>query len=1188
MHDHVGEQLGNYRVLRLLGRGGSASVYLGEHVYLKSQAALKVLHTQLTDQDATRFVTEAQTLAHLSHPHIVRVLDFAVQDGTPFLVMEHAPHGNLRQRHPPGSLLPIESIVAYVQQVAAALQHAHDQRLLHRDVKPENMLLDARFEVLLGDFGLAMFTPHTLSMSTQSADQPMAGTVSYLAPEQAQGKPRPASDQYALGVVVYEWLCGSRPFSGSPIEIAMQHLTASPPPLHDRVPDLPPVIEEVVLRALAKEPKLRFASVLDFATALKEASLVIPVYVSIPQLDPSRLSVAEPGVRAQDRLASVEPPATTASGPSTGPQELQYATLDIPRPEPVWKVPTVLTPLIGREQLVSDICTLFSRPEVRLLTLLGTGGIGKSRVAIQVANELRYAFADGVCFIPLAKISDPTLVIPAVAQELGIQEQQERPVFEQVKMWLRAKQFLLLLDNFEQVVIAAPLIEELYASCPLLKVMVTSRAVLDVQGEQEFPVPPLALPDLQKLSEDWTISPPAAVTLFVQRAQATLPAFQLTQTNAHAIAEICVRLDGLPLAIELAAARIKLLPPHSLLARLSQRFQVLSSGAQTLPERQQTLRNTLKWSYDLLHNREQQIFRQLSIFVGGCSLEAAEAVCIDLENQETDVLNTVASLIDKSLVQQGELEAEEPRLVLLETVREYGLECLRESGETELMQRAHAEYYLALAERVEPHLRGGGEQLKWLTELNREQENFRAALRWFVESEETELALRLCGALWWYWFMRGNYKEALHWLEAALALPMIGGQTAARAQVLCAAGVMNHTLGELDKAQNLIEESMALYNELGDTRGYAHALQMLAWVHADRGDYTMARNLTEQGLALCRELGDAWNVALGLNDLATIMWVTGDGGAARTLWEECIVLCEELGETWALPRTLYYLAQMELTQGNYDQAVTLFQKAAVIAREMGDMKMLPWLLAMLAEIVRRDDDVQATRLIREGLAIAREMGDLDAISYYQYLIGDIARSKGNAREANEHFREGLSLANKLTIANVTAGKCLLGLARIASTEGRFGEGARLFAAAEERLNLNVDMLPLERTEYEHDLAGIRAKLSKQEFAAAWAEGHAMTLEQVLAVQESVSLSQSLSSGPTAITPPSAMSYPAGLTARELEILRLVAQGMTDAQVAEKLIISPRTVNWHLTSIYGKIGVSSRSAATRYAIEQRLV
>ncbi len=1189
MTDRVGQHLGNYRLLRLLGHGGFADVYLGEHLYLQSLAALKLLHTRLSEEETARFLTEARTLARLSHPHIVRVLDFALHEDFPFLVMDYAPGGSLRQRHPDGSRLQLATIVNYVSQVASALQYAHDQHLIHRDVKPENLLLGAREEVLLADFGLVVLSPASSAGSTQAMEPSLAGTTPYLAPEQLQGHPRPASDQYALGVVVYEWLCGSRPFNGPPLQLAIQQLSTPPASLREQVLDLPPAVEEVVLRALAKEPGQRFARVQDFASALQQAAQ----HVAYPVVPPASAADGSPAARV-----AFGPPAALVLGqgvltPGAGaaPQaerEEQETPADMPSPASLWKVPTTLTPLVGRAQDVAAICALLSRPEVRLLTLLGTGGIGKTRLAIQVANEMRNAFADGVCFIPLAKISDPTLVIPAVAQELGIQEKRERSIFEQVQVWLREKQFLLLLDNFEQVVAAAPFIEELYASCPLLKVIVTSRAVLHVQGEQELPVPPLALPDLRKGPEDWVLSPSAAVTLFVQRAQSTLPTFQLTQANAPVIAEICVRLDGLPLAIELAAARIKLLPPHSLLARLSQRLQVLGSGARTLPERQQTLRNTLKWSYNLLHTGEQRIFRRLSVFVGGCELSAAEAVCADAGDQETDVLNTVASLMDKSLVQQVEQEGEEPRLALLETVREYSLECLHESGETELMQRAHAGYYLALAERVEPHLRGGGEQLKWLTTLNREQENLRAALRWFVESEETELSLRLSGALWWYWYMRGNYNEARHWLEAALVLPKTGRQTAARAQVLAGAGIMTGSLGDLGKAQTFLKESIALYQELGDMRGYAHALQFLAWIPKNQRDYGMARSLIEQGLERCRELGDTWNVGLGLNDLAWVMWVQGDGVAARKLWEECIALCKEIGEKWALPRTLYSLALMVLNQGDYAQAMTLFQEAVAIAREMGDMAMLPVLLANLAEIVRRHDEVQAINLVREGLMLAGEMGDQDTISYFHYLMGDIARSQGNAVQATEHYRESLSLAQKLAMAKATVGRCLLGLARIARTEGRFQEAARLFAAAEKWLNLNVDMHPLERTDYERDMADIHAQLGEKAFAAACAEGHSMTPEQALAARGLAAVPEEVSrlpQAPTIKTPP---TYPAGLTAREMEVLRLVAQGLTDAQVAEQLVISPRTVNFHLTSIYSKLGVSSRSAATRYAIEQHLV
>ncbi|HLJ34211.1 MAG TPA: protein kinase, partial [Ktedonobacteraceae bacterium] len=493
MADRQGQQLGNYRLLRLLGRGGFAEVYLGQHVHLNSQAALKVLLLALNEKDVESFLAEARILASLNHPQIVRVHDFAVEHGTPFLVMEYAANGTLRQRHPQGTLVPSEFIVPYVQQVASALQYAHDQRLIHRDVKPENMLLGSRDEVLLSDFGLAMLSPHTAGHSTKEIKASLAGTTSYMSPEQLQGKPQPASDQYSLGVVVYEWLCGKRPFSGSPIEVAMQHISMPPPPLHEQLPGISPSLEETVMRTLAKDPQQRFASIEDFAVALERAYQ----YTLQP-----RSSFASFG----------------------GSNALQ----DSLKPKPMWKVPSVFTPLIGRDKEIAAICELLKQPEVRLLTLVGTGGIGKSRMSFEVAREMQSYFADGVCFVHLAALREPHLVVPTIAQALGIQEIGAQPILEPVKVALRDKHFLLLLDNFEQVVIGAPVIEELLAVCPHLKVVVTSREVLHLTAEREFPIPPLALPDLSQHSGEEALSEYASVALFMQRAQAVLPTFQLT------------------------------------------------------------------------------------------------------------------------------------------------------------------------------------------------------------------------------------------------------------------------------------------------------------------------------------------------------------------------------------------------------------------------------------------------------------------------------------------------------------------------------------------------------------------------------------------------------------------------------------------------------------------------------------
>ena len=737
MADRVGQQLGNYHLIRFLGRGNFADIYLGEHIHLNTQAAIKVLHGQLANNDVEAFLTEARTIAHLRHPHIVQVLDFGVEDTTPFLVMEYAPGGNLRQRHPKGSQLPLDTIVSYVKQMADALQYAHQEKLVHRDIKPEDMLLGRNLEVLLSDFGIAVVIQSVRSQHAQDA----AGTIAYMAPEQIQANATSASDQYALGVVVYEWLSGDRPFHGLFPEIAIKHTLVPPPPLHEKMPTVPVEVEQVVLKALAKDPQQRFPSIQAFALALEEASKV-------------------------------------ESSGQTSPLPIPDPSADLPHLNTRFNnLPVQLTSFIGREQEVAAVCALLQRPEVRLVTLTGTGGIGKTRLSLQVATELLDSFADGVCFVPLAPVSDPAIVMNTIAHTLGQEHQPLRPHLptehtEYLKAFLHDKHFLLLLDNFEQVVMAAPDLTDLLTACLHLKILVTSRAVLHVQGEHEFMVPPLAVPKGIHLLANEDLSQYAAVALFLERALAIKPDLALTKVNVHAIASICSHLDGLPLAIELAAARIKLLPPRALLQRLTHRLEVLTSGTQNVPARQQTLRNTIAWSYHLLDEAEQRLFRRLSVFVGGCTLEAIEAFCGAFTDGAASALDSVASLIDKSLLQQSEQDDEELRIVMLETIREYGLECLSDSGEEEITRMAHAAYYLALAEEAEPEL-GSPQQAVWLERLEREHDNMRAALHWSIEQGATkqriEIGLRLGGALRRFWTVRGFWSEGQSFLERALA-----------------------------------------------------------------------------------------------------------------------------------------------------------------------------------------------------------------------------------------------------------------------------------------------------------------------------------------------------------------------------------------------------------------------------------
>ena len=843
-----------------------------------------------------------------------------------------------------------------------------------------------------------------------------------------------------------------------------------------------------------------------------------------------------------------------------------------------FNIPSQLTSLVGREQDTAHISALLRRSEVRLSTLVGTGGVGKTRLALAVAAKLYDEFADGVIFISLAPILDHQLVIPTIASILGL----HRETLRDVQHFLQDRHLLLVLDNFEHVARAAPEIEEVLLACPQIKVLITSRAALHILGEHEFPVLPLSLPDLQVLSQ---VSPGdiperyAAIALFIQRTQALLPHFHLTSENVRPIVEICIRLDGLPLAIELAAARIKLLPPQALLARLSQRLSILGERARTVPERQQTLRNTLKWSYDLLNADEQRLFRQMSVFAGGCTLEAITTVCSEEgEDQTSNVFTGVSSLLDHSLIYQLKQESEEPRLTMLETVREYALEYLQEHEEAGDIRRGHALYFLTLAEETALLFMNGGRQLQGLRLLAEEQENLRAALGFLIEHQEVELAVQLSGALWKYWVNRGYFSEGRSWLAAPLALPHSGKRTSARARALCGAGDLALRQGNYHVATALLDESVASYQELGEKRGLAEALLHLGLSLAYAQRFSEARTLIEQSIALSREAEDRWLLGHALDSLSRLTWKQGDIEATRALAEENLQAAPQQGEIRAQISPRKLLAMVALVQGDYTRAENLAQELLAISQEVGDRESEFSALYTLGTVaLRLDDNAQALSLYNRCLTLTSEIGGVRNSSMTLARLGEVAFEQGDYILAFERYRESLSHTDIIEDKEVI-GVTLLGLARVAKAEKQYWRAAHILGAAEAHLNARTDLDALARGAYERDVAILRTYLGEETYTQARDEGSRMTPEQVLTIQEPTP-ARSLKVSPV---------YPDELTGREVEVLCLVASGLTDVQVAERLVISPRTVQGHLHSIYNKIQVNSRSAATRYAVERRLV
>jgi len=760
-------------------------------------------------------------------------------------------------------------------------------------------------------------------------------------------------------------------------------------------------------------------------------------------------------------------------------------------------LPNSPTTLVGRAGEVREVVALLRRADVRLLTLTGPGGVGKTRLALAIAKRLASEFRDGVVFVDLAPVHDPNLVMVAIAQTLGLREMPGHSPRETLVAALVDRHVLLVLDNVEHVIAAAPAIAALVAVGPKLTVLATSRSPLNVRAERAYPVGPLPVPDPGPASIA-TVTGNPAVGLFVERAQAAVPSFTLTDLNAVTLAEICRRLDGLPLAIELAAARLTVLPLPGLLTRISNRLALLTAGAQDHPERLRTIRTTIAWSHDLLAAEEQTLFRRLAVFAGGFTLASAEVVMPVASDPGIDILEGIASLVEKSLLVRRQDHDGEPRFGMLETIREYALERLAESGEETTVHRAHALAYRDIAERAEAGFFAGAD-LPWLDIQEMEHDNFRAALAWSLDHAEVETAQRF-GALGPFWFIRGHLTEGRAWFERILALDT-RSVTAARAAALFGAGQIARGQGDVAAATALHEEALAIRRSTGDEAGIATSLFMLGDLAIEAADDDRATALHTEALARCRGVG-------GL-----------DFCVAAALWQ---------------------LGTIAARRDAQDEAMAAYTEALGVSRGTGGRWVASFVLESLGRAaLARGDPARAIELFRESVLSCWEIGDRWALAY-----------------------------------------ALVGLAEAVVVERGFERAARLFGAAEAlREAGNMPLMRFTRSGYEQALHAIRTNLDEARRTAAWDAGRHLPLARV--VQDVADLA------PIVMSPALAAPYPGGLTEREGEVLRLLATGLSNAAIAERLFLSRRTIDAHLTHIYAKLDVKSRAAATRVALDHGL-
>ncbi len=864
--------LNRYKIESELGKGGMGVVYKAHDTLLHRAVAIKFLNAAgVGTEGRTRLLQEARAAAQLNHPNIVSIYDAGETGENSFIVMELVNGETLRKTKNP----TLPDVLTKAQQICLALDHAHGNGIIHRDLKLENIVITHMQTLKLMDFGLARATDD----ARLTEEGVITGTLAYIAPELIQGQPAsPQSDLYAFGVILYELLTDQSPFQGAINIVLAQHLHAVPKPPADINPQIPAWLNNLILQLLSKLPEERPASAKEVLGLLNQKT---------------------------------ESPAVTVA--------FRFS------PKSKNNLPAQLTSFIGREKALEELGKVLSQH--RLVTLTGSGGTGKTRLSLQLAEKLLDQF-EYIWFVELAPITDPDNILQTIFSAIGLSEQQGKSAQEILIDYLREKNTLLILDNCEHLIEASAKITDILLNqAPLLKILASSREALAVKGEVAWHVPSLFLPDLNHLPELNELAQNESIRLFTERATLTKSNFSLTKENAFFVAQICSRLDGIPLAIELAASRIKALSVEQIAVRLDDRFRLLTGGSRTFLPRQQTLRATIDWSYNLLTEPERALLGHLTVFSGGWTLEAAESICSQ-DSSRFDVLDLLTQLLEKSLV-----NLKDSRYYFLETTRQYAREKLLDSGEAAATHDKHLNYFLDYVKDTEKELHGPN-QLQWLKSLNAMRDNLQAALEWAVESRQTESALKLALRLDRYRHMRSDFTDGRQWLERVLELP----------------------------------------DALQYTESYTQALSQLATITWLQIDAKTARPAAEQALSVARDHNDKWNIARALDILGLILTSEENFAAAEATLEESKALFQEVGDTWGHAHTVISLGWAAFTQDDRVKALELSEQALMLFRQIGDPYFQCVALSSIGRIYVMNEDVkQGLAPLREALIIAQQM-----------------------------------------------------------------------------------------------------------------------------------------------------------------------------------------------------------------------